>query len=207
MSNPNDDANRSAALQSSRISRRAVVAAGGVALAGCSSRSLSDDTRYERSDIDLGLGYTDVNDSDDIAVTFYWRWESGSGGSEPEDAFVITWDDEQWDLVGAGELLDPSLGFADGYESTGETIRLDGTGHHDGQAGARSRHDDAASVIDTHYVGVVRLSPSGHSISDTGWVITGRYAHVTGLNDDTEGEGWFGGLDVAWRTSLEFEED
>lgn len=207
MPNPNDDADRSAALHPSRLSRRELLAASGVALAGCSSRPLSDDPRYERSDIDLGLGYTDVHHSDDIAVTLHWRWEGGDGGSEPEDAFVITWDDERWDLVGAGELLQPKHGFADGHESTGDTIRLDGTGRVDGQAGARFRHDDAESEPDTPYGGTVRLSPSSHSDSEGGWVVTGRFAHVTGTNDDTEAEGWFGGLDVAWRTSLEFEQE
>lgn len=207
MTDPNDAVGRSATLHSGRITRREVVAASSVALAGCSTLSLSDDTRYERSDIDVGLGYTDVHQSDDIAVTFHWRWENGDGGSEPEDAFVITWNDDKWDLVGAGELLRPKHGFADGHESTGKTIRLDGTGHYESQAGARFRHEDAASELDTSYGGTVRLSPSGHSVSDTSWVITGRFAHVTGTNDDTEGEGWFGGLDVAWRKSLEFAEE
>ena len=201
MSDPNDDADRSVTLHPARVTRREVVAASSVTLAGCSSLSLSDDTRYKRSDIDAALRYTDVHHSDDIAVTFSWRWESGDGGSEPEDAFVITWNENKWDLVGAGELLQPKHGFADGHESTGETIRLDGTGHYDGQAGARFRHQDAASELDTPYGGTVRLSPNGHSISDSNWVITGRFAHVTGANDDTEGGGWFGGLDVAWRES------
>lgn len=207
MSCPNDGPEHSAALHPARFTRREVLAAGGVTLAGCSSLPPGDDARYEQSDIDLAIGYTDVHQSDDIAVTIKWRWESGDGGSEPEDAFVITWDDEKWDLVGAGELLDPTLGFADGYESTGDTIRLDGTGRHDGQAGSRFRHDDAGSEIDTRYGGTVRLSPSDDSVTDNRWVVTGRYAHVTGTNDDTEGEGWFGGLDVAWRKTLEFEED
>jgi len=204
MSSPNEDADRSAARHPDRLTRRGLVAASGVALAGCSSLTRSPDSGYERSDIDVGLRYTDVHDSDDIAVTFNWRWESGTGGSEPQDAFVITWDDARWDLVGAGELLHPKHGFADGYESTGETIRLDGTGRDDGQPGARFRHDDAASERDTPYGATVRLSPTGDPGPDPNWAMAGHYAHVTGTNEDTEGEGWFGGLEVAWRTSVEW---
>ena len=202
---------QSRAVRPRQLTRRGLLAASGVAVAGCSSLDRSDGAGYDRSDVDLTVGYTtasgddDAHD-DDIAVSLEWRWSGENGGTEPDDAAVLTWDAERWELVGAGELLRPENARADGYESTGETVRLDGTGTFDGTESVRFRHDDTAVEADYPYNASCRLSPRGHSPSESNWAVTGRFAHVTGENENTEGDGWFGGLDVAWTKSLEFEE-
>ena len=207
MAGRGDSPAQSRAVRPRRLTRRGLLAASGVAVAGCSGLDRPGDAEYKRSDLSFGLGYTTARGhNDDIAASMVWRWSGENGGTKPDDALVLTWDAERWELVGAGELLRPENARADGYESTAETVRLDGTGAFDGIEGVRFRHDDAAAEADYPYNASCRLSPRGHSSSESNWAVTGRFAHVTGENEDTEGDGWFGGLDVAWTKSLEFEE-
>ena len=198
---------KSRAVRPTRLTRRGFLAASGVTVAGCSGLDRSGDSGYERSDLGFRVGYTTARGhDDDIAVSMRWRWSGENGGTEPDDAVVLTWDAERWELVGAGELLRPENARADGYESTAETVRLGGTGAFDGTEGARFRHDDAEAEADKLYSASCRLSPRGHPLSESAWAVTGRFAHITGENENTEGDGWFGGLDVAWTKSLEFEQ-
>jgi len=198
---------KSRAVRPNWLTRRGFLTASGVTVAGCSGLDRSDGAGYDRSDLNFGLVYTTARGhNDDIAVSAVWRWSGKNGGTEPDDAVVLTWDAERWELVGVGELLRPENARADGYESTAETVRLDGTGAFDGTEGVRFRHDDAAAEADYPYSASCRLSPSGHSPSESTWVVTGRVAHVIGEDESTEGDGWLGGLDVAWTKSLEFEE-
>lgn len=180
-------------------SRRAVLAACGAGLttlAGCSAVEDLGGAKYEQSDLELTIGMECASDgSDDVIVTLSWEWDSGSGGSDPDDVVVIDWPDEKWTLV------EPT-------HSTTETVRFDGKGVVDEMEGVRFRHDDTAAEGGSTYAASCKLSPKGDFAADVRNVF-GQFAHVreesgkepTGPQDD----GWF--LDVNEEWTVERETD
>lgn len=169
-------------------SRRAVLTACGVGvttLAGCSAIGDGSEVTYEQSDLELDIGLEcPSTGSDAVIVTLSWTWTDGTGGSEPEDALVITWPDEKWELL-------------TGDHETTDAVRFDGKGIVDGAEGVRFRHNDAGADDGTTYAARSKLSPNvigpqeAHNLS-------GKFAHVPAESTGTQGSGWFGDVNEAW---------
>ena len=179
-----------------RVTRRGLLAASSVALAGCSSLGRSDGS-YERSEIDLGIGYTvpDRDDPNDIVLSLEWDWAHENGGSEPDDAMVIGWPADQWELVSAGPLLRP--------HRSNPCERVTAVGTIDGMGGVRFRCDDTDSTDYKEYGGTVRcrLAPMTDSPRESAWTVYGKYAHLNG-DAETAVDGWFEDLPVAWSAEM-----
>ncbi|MEF8863708.1 MAG: hypothetical protein V5A29_03195 [Haloarculaceae archaeon] len=188
------DSSRGLALQPSGLTRREVLVVSGVAVSGCSAVKELGGAEYERSALDLAVGIACASaGSDDVTVTLSWAWDSGNGGSKPDDVLVIDWPDEKWELLTAA------------HETT-ETVRFDGKGVVDGMEGVRFRHDDAAADGGTTYAASCKLSPKGEFTPAVRNVF-GQFAHVREASDEessgTQGDGWFGDVTEAWTVARE----
>lgn len=137
-------------------SRRAVlsaVGAGCTALAGRSAVTGLAGATHERSDLEPSLA-TECRPEGNggagsVALTLSWTW-TGNGGSDPPDAVVPAWPDEDWTLV------EPA-------EGTTETVRFE--------------HDDVTAEADTTYGARWTLSPRADAAGD-GRTVAGRFANV-----------------------------
>ncbi len=174
-------------------SRRAVLTACGAGLttlAGCSVIGGESEPRYEQADLKMVIGLACPSTAGDaVIVTLSWTWGIGAGGSAPDDAMVITWPDEKWELLTAD------------HETT-DAVRFDGKGVVNGAEGARFRHDDADAEEGTAYAASAKLSPKvvGPQVAHN---VSGMLAHTRTGATETTGAGWFEDVNEAWRATSE----
>jgi len=172
-------------------SRRAVLTACGAGLttlAGCSAIGGESEPTYEQSDLKLDIELACPSTGvDAVIVTLSWTWANGAGGSEPDDALVITWPDEKWELLTAD------------HETT-DAVRFDGKGVVNRAEGVRFRHDDADAEEGTTYAASAKLSPKviGPQVA---YNVSGTFAHTRMEATETTEAGWFGDIDEAWRAT------
>lgn len=155
----------------------------------CSAISGGSEATYEPSDLELDIGLECTTGSDAVIVTLSWTWADGARGSAPDDAVVITWPDEKWELRTAD------------HETT-DAVRFDGKGTVNGTEGVRFRHDDAGAEAGTTYAVSATLSPKviGPQEART---VSGKFAHVRAESTGTRGAGWFRDVDEAWLATRE----
>lgn len=178
-------------LQSGRLTRRTFLVVSSVSVSGCSALGRSGAKAYQPGDQELRISAECATaDAADVIATLSWEWDGEDGGSAPEDALVISWPDEKWELVTAAH-------------STTDTVQFDGKGVRDGQEGVRFRHDDKAADGGVRYAASCKITPTGDFEKGTRNII-GQFAHVRqdsdGNTPDEQGSGWFKDIDEEWMT-------
>jgi len=184
---------RSFALGSDDVTRREVLAASSVALAGCSALD-SVGSRYEQSDHELSLDVACADtDAGEHVVRLSWEWTGGDGGTSPADVAIVYWDAEKWDRV-------------EGGVGTTATVEWVGYRTDDQQSAVVFFHDDASADGDTEYAGSVRLSVAGEFEEDVRNVF-GKFFHRTGGSADAVDADIPGSYDSEWMNTAESDQE
>lgn len=174
------------ALLPPAVSRREVLVASGVALSGCSAVGAIG-AAYERSDIELSLGL-ECTGSEALIASLSWTWDSGGGGSAPDDVALLYWDDRKW------ELQVP-------VDDTTEAVEFEARGAAGDLSGVRFAHDDTIAEGGTTYAASCQLEPIGDWSADERNVFA-KFAHVRERANDastaTQAQRPLGDLDQAW---------
>jgi len=147
--------------------RREVLAATGVALAGCSSLS-GGGASYEKSDFDMEFSMECADaESGEYVGRASWEWTADEGGSSPGDRVVIYWDERKWDVALAE------------FE-TSESVTFKERGSYGGLEAVIFDHDDESAGGDTTHVAASSLSPKGDYDPDVRNVYVKYYHRIEG---------------------------
>ena len=160
----------SSARQSTGFGRREVLAATGVALAGCSSLG-GGGASYEKSDFEMEFSMECADaDSETYVAHVSWEWTADEGGSSPGDRVVISWDERKWYVV------DPEF-------ETSESVTFEGRGSPGGLDAVEFEHDDESADGGAKNVAACSLSPYGDYDQD-GRNVFVKYYHRTEGDDE-----------------------